>query len=253
MDTMDSSNNLSGNNAGQIVVIFRDPFLLAINKPAGLPTLPDGYNPDQPHLKALLEPDYGRLWIVHRLDRETSGLVLLARTPEAHRNLNTQFELRQVSKSYQALVCGVPDWQEKTVSLPLRPNGDRRHRTVVDPRRGKTAETEFHVLERLGDYSLIEACPHTGRTHQIRAHLAAFGLPILGDVLYGGPPALYLSILKSEFTNGENGGRAIIERCALHAWSLELAHPDSGAALHLDAPFPEDFKDALRVLRHYSL
>jgi RluA family pseudouridine synthase len=231
----------------KISILFEDNAILGVNKPTGLPTLPDGYNPGAPHLKALLEPDYGRLWIVHRLDRETSGIVLLARTAQAHRALNGQFDQRQVTKRYQALVYGSPDWQEKIVQLALRPNGDRRHRTVIDPRRGKPAETELRVLESLGDYAWIEACPHTGRTHQIRAHLAALGFPILGDVLYGGPPKLSLSAIETS-TTGEQDV-AVIERCALHACSLELAHPVLGSPLHLEAPLPEDFISALNRLR----
>jgi RluA family pseudouridine synthase len=252
MDTMDSPDIFSGNIVGKIVIIYSDSSLLAVNKPAGLPTLPDGYNPEQPHLKVLLESEYGRLWIVHRLDRNTSGLVVLARTPEAHRNLNMQFERRQVTKRYHALVCAAPDWQERVVKMPLRPNGDRHHRTVIDPGRGKPAETEFQVLERLGGYALLEAYPLTGRTHQIRAHLSAIGLPILGDVLYGGRPALYLSMLKPEFSAGFKAECALIERSALHAHSLDFSHPENGEILRLVAPYPKDFNAALRMLRRYS-
>jgi 23S rRNA-/tRNA-specific pseudouridylate synthase len=128
-----------------------------------------------------LEQEYGRLWIVHRLDRETSGVLLLARSAEAHRLLNTQFEQHLVSKIYHALVIGSPDWQKKTISLPLRPNGDRHHRTVVDRDKGKPAVTRLNVMERFDHYCLVEAIPETGRTHQIRAHLSALGLYIMGD------------------------------------------------------------------------
>lgn len=225
-------------------VLWEDEALLAINKPAGLATLPDGYNPALPHVKSLLEPTYGRLWIVHRLDKDTSGILLLARTAEAHRNLNTQFEQHQVSKCYHALVTGSPDWDKYTVCLPLRPNGDRRHRTVVDARRGKTAITHLRVLERLGDYTLLEASPETGRTHQIRAHLAALGFSIAGDTLYTlriALPGNRLSTTIKEETPFAD--------LALHARTLEFVHPIRGERLRLEAPYPEAFDQGLRSLR----
>ena len=131
-----------------IEVLYQDDGILVINKPAGLATLPDGYDPSLPHIKSVLEPQVGPLWIVHRLDKDTSGVLVLARSAAAHRSLNTQFEERLVSKVYHALVIGNPDWKVKTVSLPLRSNGDRLHRTVVDQARGKPAVTHFKVLER---------------------------------------------------------------------------------------------------------
>lgn len=237
--------------ARNLVVLYEDESLLAVNKPAGLPSLPDGYDSSLPHLKSILEPMYGRLWIVHRLDRDTSGLILLARSAAAHRSLNTQFENRQVHKCYHALVCACPPWQEKSTALPLRSNGDRRHRTIVDQHFGKPAVTDFAVLKRLGSYCLLEALPKTGRTHQIRAHLAVLGLPVLGDSLYGGQPALYLSMLKPGFQPGVHSECALIERCALHARSLEFFHPLIGTLMRLEAPYPKDFNAALRMLSRY--
>ncbi len=214
-------------------VIWLDESLLAVDKPAGLRTLPDGYDPSLPHARSLLEPLYGRLWIVHRLDKETSGVLLLARSAQAHRSLNTQFEQRQTRKAYCALVNGSPAWQEYTVRLPLRTDGDRHHRSVVDTRRGKSAVTCLRVLERFAAHTLLEAAPETGRTHQIRAHLAALGLPIVGDLLYGG----------AALPDGE------APLLGLHAAWLEVAHPLSGERLHLEAPLPPALQEALHALR----
>lgn len=208
------------------LLLFSDQDLVAINKPSGLLSLPDGYDPTLPHLRSVLEPRFGRLWIVHRLDRETSGVVVLARNAAAHRSLNTQFERHTVSKVYHALVTGNPCWMLLHLSLPLRPDGDRRHRTVVDFQRGKAAETKFRLLEQRSDHALIEATPRTGRTHQIRVHLAALGYPILSDRLYG------------ETVPHARGG---LDRLGLHALALEIQHPDTGRALHIHAPSPPEF------------
>lgn len=215
-----------------VTILWQDEHLLVINKPAGLLTLPDGYDPSAPYVRSLLEPQYGRLWIVHRLDRQTSGLLLLARSAAAHRSLNTQFEQHLVTKIYHALVWNAPAWDEKEVRLPLRANGDRRHRTVVDEQRGKPAHTSLRVLERLHGAALIEARPHTGRTHQIRAHLTAVGLFIVGDELY-------------VRATHQPSSPTIVGRLMLHARSLKLAHPISGEQLYLEAPLPEDFIEFL--------
>jgi len=221
-------------------LLYIDPDLLVFNKPAGLGTLPDGYDPSLPHVRSLLEPQYGRLWIVHRLDKDTSGALLLARTAAAHRSLNTQFEQGRVEKVYHALVVGDVPWEENTIDLPLRPNGDRRHRTVVDHQRGKSARTELRVLQRFQGFALLEARPRTGRTHQIRTHLAAIGIPIVGDALYGGPPALYPSDLTPGLPRGDEE-EVLLDRPALHARSIGFLHPVNGEMLCIEAPYPADF------------
>ena len=179
--------------------LWSDGALLVVNKPAGLPTLVDGYDPAAPYLLGLLKESFGPLWVVHRLDRETSGVIVFARNADAHRALNTQLEKHQAQKVYHALVDGSPEWTEKTVRLPLRTNGDRKHRSVVDIRRGKVAETQLRVLRRFGAISLVQAIPRTGRTHQIRVHLAAQGCPVISDALYGDGRHLFLSELKPDY------------------------------------------------------
>ncbi len=228
-------------------VLHCDELLLAVNKPAGLPTLPDGYRGDAPSLIALLQQVFGRLWVVHRLDKETSGVLLFARTAEAHRTLNAQFAAHQTAKIYHALVVGRPTWDEHTIDLPLRPDGDRRHRTVVDVARGKPSVTRCRVLMRFAAYSLVEARPLTGRPHQIRAHLAAEGLPIVGDLLYAGQGGRLQgeagAVLRRLLTDD-----APLARLGLHARALTIVHPASSAPLTLEAPCPADFNVALARL-----
>jgi len=230
-------------------IIYRDEALLVINNPAGLSTLPDGYNPSLPHIKSVLEQQYGSLWIVHRLDKDTSGVLLLARSAEAHRSLNTQFEKHLVSKVYHALVLGSPEWREKTVSLPLRPNGDRQHRTVIDPQAGKPAVTHLKVLESLGHYCLLEAIPETGRTHQIRAHLSAVGLSILGDKLYGKRKNLQIEGNVRSPQQDQDPLIILTESIGLHAWSLEITHPLTGERLKFSAPYPVELMAVMQQLR----
>lgn len=216
------------------LVLYVDEALVVANKPAGLPTLVDGYHPEAPYLLGLLQANYGRLWVVHRLDRYTSGVVLFARHPTAHRHLNHQFEKRRVEKTYYALVHGEPLWESQGINLPLRPDGDRRHRTVVDWEKGKPSQSTVRVVERFSAAALLEVVPHSGRPHQIRAHLAAVGHPLVGDALYGGAPL------------------AGLERPALHAWRLALRHPTDDQWVTFCAPLPEDISQALNHLRAAS-
>lgn len=231
------------------LLIWEDPAILVVRKPAKLPTLPDGYHPDAPCLINLLSSHYPTVMVVHRLDKETSGLLVLALTPEAHRNLNMQFERRQVTKRYQALVRGEPAWDHREARFPLLKDGDRRHRTIIDHRRGQEAHTSLNVHERFKGFALVEAIPHTGRTHQIRAHLAHLGFPILVDRLYGDGAPLYRSQLETGYRPKGGDERPLIDRLCLHAGSLEFTHPTDGTPSLFSASFPEDFESALRHLR----
>lgn len=214
--------------------LYQDDSILVVNKPSGLATVPGGWEKGAPSLVRLLEADYGKLWIVHRLDKVTSGVVVFARTAAAHRTLSLLFESHAVTKTYHALVCGAPRWDEHTARHPLRINVGHGHRTVVDHRRGKPSETAFRVLERFRSHALLAAVPATGRTHQIRAHLAALGFPLLADKLYDAPRVGQDSILSPP-------------RPALHAWSLEFEF--EGKPLSFTAPYPEDFTQTLASLR----
>ena len=212
-------------------ILHIDEALLIINKPAGLPVLPDGWEPEAPFLMRLLEAEYGRLWIVHRLDKVTSGAMVVARTPEAHRSLSIQFERHEAHKVYHAIVNGVPEWDERTANQSLRTNVGHKHRTAIDARHGKRSSTSFRVLERYRAHALLEAHPLTGRTHQVRVHAEALKCPLLSDLLYSAPAT------------------EIITRPALHALALSFEHPESREPVTYTAPYPEDFEEALRRLK----
>lgn len=230
-------------------ILYYDEDVLVVNKPPGLPALRDGYDPTAPFVKSLLEPELGRLWIVHRLDRYTSGVMILARSPQAHRALNDQFQSHQVIKIYHALVVNSPAWKEMVVDLPLRPDGDRRHRTVVDQAQGKPAVTRLRLLESYGLLSLIEAVPQTGRAHQLRAHLSATGFPIVCDALYGGGQQLAYPSMPAGSARDWAAQTNLLERMGLHACSLEIEHPADRARVIFEAPYALDFEHTLDILR----
>ncbi|MCQ3938963.1 MAG: RluA family pseudouridine synthase [Chloroflexi bacterium] len=212
-------------------IIHADRAVLVVNKPAGLAVLPEGWDRDAPYLVKMLEERFGRIWVVHRIDKVTSGIVLFALTAEAHRALNIRFEKHEVEKTYHALVNGVPKWEEKTAKFPLRVNVGHKHRTMVDDRNGVRSETRFRLLERYQSSALVEAQPMTGRTHQIRVHAYAMGHPLLGDILYSAPVT------------------DVILRPALHAFSLAFAHPETDERIVFEAEYPDDFRAAVDVLR----
>jgi RluA family pseudouridine synthase len=212
-------------------ILYRDEDILVINKAAGIAVLPDGWEPDSPYLVQQLEAEFSKIWVVHRLDKVTSGVMVFALNADAHRMLNKQFELHQIGKTYHALCGGVPRWEQHTARHPLRINVGHSHRTVVDHSKGKPSVTAFKVLEKFGSAALLEAEPATGRTHQVRVHAYALGYPLLGDTLYSAPPT------------------DLIRRPALHALSLTFIHPRSAELVKFEAAYPEDFILVLDKLR----
>lgn len=230
-------------------VIFEDENFIVLNKRSGLLIAADRYNPDAPRLDLLAKEEFGRLFAVHRIDKDTSGLIIYARTEEAQRNLSMQFENRQVHKTYHALVYGHPLWQQLQVNLPLKPDGDARHRTVVDKRYGKSSVTDFRLIGNCGNFSWIEAKPLTGRTHQIRVHLAANGLSIVCDPLYSGnQKPLRLSEIKRNWRGDNEEERPLLSRLALHAYKIEIAHPVTGELMTFTAPYPKDMEATRKQL-----
>ncbi|MGD0751426.1 MAG: RluA family pseudouridine synthase [Anaerolineales bacterium] len=210
-------------------VLYSDDNLLVVNKPSGLATVPGNWEKESISLVKQLETDYDRLWVVHRLDKATSGLVVFARNSEAHRLLSMQFEHHETHKLYHAIVIGIPAWKDHTARHPLLINVGHSHRTVVDHTKGKPSETVFHLLERYDGYALISAIPSTGRTHQVRVHAFALGYPLLGDTLYSAPAS------------------SLIARPALHAQSLQFTFENQ--PFDFIAPYPADFTQALNKLR----
>jgi len=227
-----------------IAVLLADAHLLAVDKPAGRIVIP-GRGTDERSLREELEALHGRLWVVHRLDRGTSGVLLFARTAEAHRTLNLAFDRGEPAKTYLALVRGEPPdgWRETASIAPARRGRMRPARP--GEAQAKAAATAFRALERFpprawagGPLALVEARPETGRTHQIRVHLAHGGFPLAIDPDYADDAPLRAS-----------DGAVLIERTPLHAARLVFRHPAGGHPLDVEAPLPPDLVAALAALR----
>lgn len=204
-------------------VLFADDYLIVVNKPHGLLSVPGRDPANRDCVPARLSAEFGALKIVHRLDLDTSGIMILARTAEAHRHLNRQFEQREVEKHYEALVWGLPRDDEGEINLPICVDWPNRPRKIVDYVNGKPAQTFYSVLERDTERSIARVIlkPITGRSHQLRVHLAEIGHPILGCPFYAHAQAL-----------------AAADRLTLHARSLSLTHPISGERMLLETPTP---------------
>ncbi|MGL4982576.1 MAG: RluA family pseudouridine synthase, partial [Treponemataceae bacterium] len=163
--------------------LFCDDQILVVNKLAGIPVIADRYDRSIPHLDAILEPLYGKVYVVHRIDKETSGVVIFARNSNSHKTVSAAFENRLVKKTYHALVFGKPQQSDFTVSEPLLVDADSHHRTIIN-KNGKPSQTDFQLISTHDKFSWIKALPISGRTHQIRVHLQHCGLPIVCDSLY---------------------------------------------------------------------
>lgn len=230
-------------------VIYNDDDIVVLNKKSGLLVAADRYDVDAPRLDLCAEKEFGRLFAVHRIDKDTSGIVVYAKNEEAHKNISAQFADRLVKKTYHCLVNGHPSWTELKVTLPLLPDGDARHRTVVNKRTGKHSETDFEVVGTCGPYAWIIAHPKTGRTHQIRAHLQTTGYPIVCDPLYSGnQKPVRLSDFKRRWNGDTEEERPLLNRLALHAYQIEFTHPKTNERLLFTAPYPRDMEAVRKQL-----
>jgi 23S rRNA pseudouridine1911/1915/1917 synthase len=232
----------------EIPVLYEDEAILAVNKPANLPVHPSGRYFRNTLLCLLLDArgetlDAPGIWIVHRLDRETSGVVLFGKSREATARLAQQFEGRRVEKEYLVLVHGAPasDRFRVEANLGQHPTSQiRKAIGVVPSDQGKPAVTEFEVLRRAEGHALLLARPRTGRLHQIRVHAKHAGFPVVGDKLYGLDERYFLQLVSGEGYSEEDRAQLLVDRQWLHAWRIRLLHPGSGQPFMVAAPVPTE-------------
>jgi RluA family pseudouridine synthase len=228
-------------------ILFENDEFIVLNKPAGMLSVPDRMQ-SSPSLKDLLIEKYHQIFTVHRLDRETSGVIIFAKTAETHQYLSVIFQERQVEKIYFGIVWGVPATTSGVIDLPMQEHPSKNG-TMIVHRKGKTASTGFTVLENFEKYSSVKFELFTGRTHQIRVHMKESGHPILCDPLYGDGKPVFVSSLKKNYNHsGFDEEKPILGRLALHAARLSFTDRH-GKIFAFEAEMPKDLRALISQMR----
>lgn len=233
------------------IILFEDQDLVVLNKSAGLLSIPDREGTEI-SLKKMLEQRYGRIFTVHRLDKETSGVILFAKNETAHRYLSLQFEERKVEKIYFGLLLGSPANEKGTIEAPISEHPSKKGIMVIH-RKGKEAVTDYEVLENFGIYAWVKFQLYTGRTHQVRVHASHIGHPLACDILYGDGKPVLLSSFKHRFRLSKNTEteKPLLGRLGLHALRLIFKN-ESGKTIQCEAPLPKDLTALLNQLRKWK-
>jgi 23S rRNA pseudouridine1911/1915/1917 synthase len=232
-------------------IVFENEDFVVLNKPSELLSIPDREGKEI-SLKKLLQEKYGQIFTVHRLDKDTSGIIVFAKNEAAHKHLSKQFEERETEKIYVGLVIGSLVNKKGTIDSPIMEHPTKKGLMVIN-RKGKEALTDYEVLKGFGIYSWLQFQIHTGRTHQIRVHAKEFGHPIVCDELYGDGKPVFISSLKHKFKLSKNEleERPIFNRLALHASQLKFVLPN-GKKIELEVPLPKDLRAVLQQLNKWK-
>jgi 23S rRNA pseudouridine955/2504/2580 synthase/23S rRNA pseudouridine1911/1915/1917 synthase len=232
-------------------IIFENDFFVAVNKPAGLLSIPDR-DGREISLKVLLIEKYQKIFTVHRLDKDTSGIIVFAKDAETHKQLSQIFESRNIEKLYLGLVHGTLLQNEGTIDVPIMENPVKKG-IMLTHQKGKPAVTDYKVLENFKQFSWVQFHIHTGRTHQIRVHCKHIGNSLVCDEVYGDGKPVLLSSFKKKFKLSKNQEeeKPILSRLALHSWKLNFALNEKQYSL--EAPLPKDLKALLQQLRKWQL
>ena len=229
-------------------IIFENDSFIAVNKPAGLLSIPDREQ-SQTSLKDILLDKYGSIFTVHRLDKDTSGIIIFAKTEDAHKYFSRLFEERKIEKYYLGLVQGIPAAEKGTMDAPIAEHGVQKGFYIVH-QRGKPSVTDYEVIEENKTFSLVQFQLHTGRTHQIRVHCKNIGHPLACDELYGDGKPVMLSSIKKKYklSKHDEEERPMLNRLALHSYRLKFTDA-GGKIIDLEAELPKDIRALLQQLK----
>ncbi len=234
--------------------LYVDADIIVVNKPAPLLSIPDRFDQSLPNLRDMMRMQYGEAFVVHRLDRETSGVVVAARNQQAQTNLQEQFGSRSVEKVYYALLEGTPHFEDDPLIVDIPIEIDPRHLGLMRASvSGKPSRTDFSIVEQFKHAFLATCVLHSGRQHQIRVHAKAIGHPLFIDSQYGNRSEFMVSSVKRRFNVAKNEDeRPLMSRQTLHAHRIAFDHPTTGERLAFEAPLQKDFKALCQVLRKYA-
>ena len=230
-------------------IIFENDDFIAVNKEPGMLTIPDRHDETQLSLYKILNQQYGKIFIVHRLDRDTSGLILFAKNETTHKYLSQLFEQRNIDKKYLGIVRGSMPEKNGSINEPIAEHPVKKGMMIIS-KKGKPSLTNYEVLQDFGIYSLVQFEIQSGRTHQIRVHTKSVVHPIICDEIYGDGKPVLLSSFKKKYKLGDNEleERPLINRLALHSASLRFTDMH-GEQFFLEAPLPKDMKALLQQLK----
>ena len=237
----------------KLEVLYEDNDLIIINKPSGLLVIPDRFDPSLPCLKQLLEERLQQqMYIVHRLDRDTSGVICLAKNEASHKYLSKLFQEHEVGKFYAGLVMGRVVPESGSIETPIAEHPAVKGKMIA-ARKGKPSLTDYRVVEQWPLYSLVQFQIHTGRTHQIRVHMQSIGHPIVCDELYGDGKPFLLSSIKRKYklSDKEETERPLLGRLALHAYRL-IFYKEDGTEVVAEAPLPKDMAACVNQLNKWA-
>lgn len=229
-------------------VLFNDPHLLVLDKPAGITVIPERNG--VAGIQQMAEQQFGKLFTIHRIDKETSGIVVFAKNPEAHRHLSMQFESHAVNKKYTAFVQGMLPKEEVRVEKSIGPH-PRKPNVMIISNAGKQAVSVFKPGEIFKHVSVAEVEIKTGRTHQVRLHMQYAGFPLLVDAVYGVADSFYLSAIKGKY-KGVEKEKPLLARLSLHASDIGFLHPENEKQILITSTLPADLQLVLKMLRKYD-